>query len=154
MGPPANQRSHSILYPAMNQNSWAKFMAWKAKESCHHQHCYLPVTETEPAWVAMVCTGCWSPWVVSDLEEEHLGWFQTLRLMGSAVNHSHRKEEPWGKGKCFSLSTHCTPMEERTLCVLEMSKVLALIFLVNVLLQKTQCLCKSFLKTFVEEDRR
>lgn len=56
-----------------------------------------------------------------------MGWCQALKVMGSTVNHSHKKEGP-GSGVDGRVSvctfTHCTLMEERTVLVLEMSKIL------------------------------
>lgn len=55
-----------------------------------------------------------------------MGWCQTLKVMGSAVNHSHKKEGPRGGVDRVSVCslTRCTLMEESTILVLQMSKIL------------------------------
>lgn len=55
-----------------------------------------------------------------------MGWCQTLKAMGSAVNHSHKKEGPGGGVDRVSVCslTRCALMEESTILVLQMSKIL------------------------------
>lgn len=49
-----------------------------------------------------------------------------LKLMGSTVNHSHKKEGSGGGVDRVSVCSliRCTLMQERTMLMLEMSKIL------------------------------